>query len=255
MSGKEKPKMLGAIEVKNETSGAADVYIHGTILDDSWNGFFWDDNDKAGYILPADVRNALAQLNGKNLNVYINSDGGTVTAGVAIANMLQRHNGHVKAVVDGWAASIASVIFMACDELVMPSNTWLMVHKPSVYISGNADELEKTIQFLDTIQEGIEKTYQSKALAGTTDEVIHNLVNNETWMTADEAAKLFNITVIEPQMQVAACLGSAYKTFMHMPEQIKPRKNTENYVPRTNAESDNKAKTKAFIMKSLALSV
>ena len=240
-------KLLHALEVKNETETTADLYIHGTILDDEYLGFFWDDNEKTGYVLPADVRAKLQELDGKDLNVYINSDGGMVTAGVAIGNMLQRHNGRTKAIVDGWAASIASVIFMSCDELVMPSNTWLMVHKPSMRIEGNADELAKACGFLDTIQEGIEKTYQGKALPDTTPEIIHDMVNNETWLTADEAAQLFQISVIETQMQATACLGDAYKSFRRMPDRLQPAAREP-----AKEQADDLAKKKAFIMKALA---
>ena len=103
------------LRIKNMIETSADLYIHGDIVDDGWK---WFDSD----ITPADVRDQLDTLKGKELNVYINSGGGDVFAGTAIHNMLKRHEGKTVGHVDGVAASIASVILMACDEIVVPAN-------------------------------------------------------------------------------------------------------------------------------------
>ena len=88
----------------------------------------------------------------------------------------------------------------------MPSNTYLMIHKPSAYSSGNSNDMKKTAEILDTIQEGLEKIYINCALDGITAEKIHSMVESETWLTGDEASKIFNINKTEP-IQVAACAG------------------------------------------------
>ena len=136
-------KKLTCFDVRNESTTSADVYIHGDVIDDEWKAWMsdYDGETFAGYVLPIDVREKLESLKGKDLTIYINSDGGSVPAGITIANMIKRHDGHTVGVVDGWAASIASVIFMACDELYMPKNTFLMIHKPSAMALGNADDM------------------------------------------------------------------------------------------------------------------
>ena len=65
----------------------------------------------------------------ENINIHINSGGGSVFGGIAIYNMLRRNNAHKTVYVDGLAASIASVIMMAGDEIVMPKNATVMIHK------------------------------------------------------------------------------------------------------------------------------
>jgi ATP-dependent protease ClpP protease subunit len=243
-------ELLHAIKIRNETESSADIYIHGLILDDRYNGGFWEEEDKAGYVLPIDVRNNLQQLQGKDLTIYINSDGGYVSSGIAIANMIARHDGHTTAVIDGWAASIASVIFMACDTLKMPENTWLMIHKPSADINGNADDLAKGISVLDTMQKGIEATYATKTKEGVTEETIHEMVNAETWMTAKEAAEIFNIEVIGAQMEAAACAGTISNHFLKVPKGL-----LESPIfikPQKDINKTNKEKQKAFILRALA---
>lgn len=252
-------KLLNAITVKDISQDAAEMHIHGTIIDDSYNSWFWSDDDKAGYVLPTDVKKQLKALNGKDLTVYINSDGGQVNAGIAIANMLARHTGNTTAVIDGWAASIASVIFMACDRRKMPSNTWLMIHKPALQIAGNANDLRHAVSFLDTIQEGIEQTYQERAKRATSAEDIHAMVEAETWLTAEEAAEKFEIEIIDAQMEAAACAGSISDAFRKVPKDLlrspifQPgnKKRPTNAPTASNTPSD-LARKKAFILKSLA---
>lgn len=242
-------KILNAITIKNVTKTAADMYIHGLILDDSYKGCFWDGSD--GYVMPIDIRNILSELDTRDVNIYLNSDGGFVTAGIAIANMIARHKGKTTCYVDGWAASIASVIALSCDDVVMPRNTFLMIHKPTCEVCGDSDDFEHVALYLKTIQEGIETTYQNKARDGVTPEEITQYVNDETWFTADEAAAVFNIEVIEPQMQAAACAGSISNTFKNVPKGLLEspifRKKQED-----KAEPPTFNKERAYILQALA---
>ena len=217
-------KKLTCFDVRNESATSADVYIHGDVIDDDWKAWLsdYDGETFAGYVLPVDVREKLESLQGKDLMIYINSDGGSVPAGIAIANMIKRHDGCTVGVVDGWAASIASVIFMACDEMRMPSNTFLMIHKPSAAAVGDADDMLRVATMLDTVQEGIEQTYLERAREGVTPEAIHDAVEAETWYTAAEAAEMFDITVEESDVQLVACSKSM--NFKAMPEAVRAAK-------------------------------
>ena len=101
----------------------------------------------------------------------------------------------------------------------MPANAYLMIHKPAVYAGGNADDLRRSADVLDTIQRGLEETYQKAALKGVTAELLHKLVNDETWLTAREASEIFNVELLEAS-QMTACAGSA-KFMQHIPECVR----------------------------------
>ena len=208
------------LKIRNKTDKTAELYISGAIVDDDIGGYFeaWDDPG-TGYEWPKEIREQLDSLKGKDLTIYINSDGGVVNAGVAIANMIARHDGHTTAVVDGWCCSIATQIFFAADVRKMPSNAYLMIHKPAVGTYGNADELLEVAAVLDTIQEGLETTYRKAAREGVSDEQIHDMTNNETWLTGAKAAEIFDIELQEPLKAVACARGRAH--FKNMPEGIR----------------------------------
>ena len=78
-----------------------------------------------------------------------------------------------------------------------------MIHKPATGIVGNADDLEKAITFLNTIQEGMETVYNDAANDDVTPETIHDMVNNETWLTGEQAKQYFNVTVLDSTQTVA----------------------------------------------------
>ena len=208
------------LKIRNKTDKTAEIYISGSIVDDDVGGCFeaWDDPG-TGYEWPKEIREQLDALKGKDLTIYINSDGGVVNAGVAIANMVARHDGHTVAIVDGWCCSIATQIFFAADERKMPSNAYLMIHKPAVATYGNSDDLLEVASILDTIQEGLETTYRKAARGGVTAEQIHDMTNAETWLTGAEAAEIFDIELMESLQAVACARGRAH--FKNMPDGIR----------------------------------
>ena len=129
-----------------------------------------------------DVKNMLGQLDDKsNLNIYVNSGGGSVFAGLAIYNMLKR-KGSKTVYVDGVAASIASVIALAGDRIVIPSNAFLMIHKPWTISAGNANDFRKMAEDLDHIESGILNVYKENLKDGIGIEEIQQLVDAETWL-------------------------------------------------------------------------
>ena len=205
------------LRFKNSTETSVDMYITGDILDDSWKGWSWGEDENT---YPSNVRELLKECKGKNLNVYINSGGGDVFASVAISNMLARHDGKTKAIVDGLAASGASVIAFGCDEVEIPENAFLMIHKPSTVASGDADNFRSIAETLDTIQEGITNTYLKKTLEGVEKEKITEMIDAETWLTGKEASDYFDITVGKKQ-EILNCAGEYPKNFKKLPENFK----------------------------------
>ena len=107
---------VGSIEIRNETAETADLCFFGESLGE-WQKYYPE--DKA----PKDVQDFLDQLDGvTKINVHINSGGGSVFGGIAIYNILKRHNAEITVYVEGIAASIASVIAMAGDRIIIPAN-------------------------------------------------------------------------------------------------------------------------------------
>ena len=111
-----KNNLKNILEIKSYTDTSCDLYFYGDIVD-SWNGA-WDDTDQ----YPEAIKSFLDEAKGKNINIFINSGGGSVMSGMAIYNMLKRHKGYKTVYVDGLAGSIASVIALAGDKIVIPKN-------------------------------------------------------------------------------------------------------------------------------------
>ena len=209
------------LKVVNKAEGA-EIFITGDIVDDEWGGYLeaWGDPG-TGYQWPNDIKKQLDDIDDEApLTIYINSDGGSVPAGVAIANMIARHKGPTTAVVDGWACSIATQIFFAADVRKIPSNAYLMIHKPATCCCGDAHDMEQAIKALDVIQDGLETTYNKVAAEGVTPEMIHQMVEETTWLTGKETSEKFQVELLEAT-QTAACVGGAYKVFKKMPEGIR----------------------------------
>ena len=181
------------LSIKNQTETSADLYFYGDIVSDAWGK--WTDEDKC----PQDIVDALKCCeNADTLNIYINSGGGSVWGGIAIYNILKRCNAKKIVHIDGLAASIASVIALAADELIMPSNTFMMIHKAWTYASGNADDLRTVADELDKIETSIVNVYTENAADDVSEDYIKELMAAETWLSAEDAAKLFkDITVID----------------------------------------------------------
>lgn len=191
MSGKRFWQFRASADKKS-----ADLLLYGYISETSW----WGDE-----VTPKEFAADLKALGDVVvLNVYINSQGGDVFAGQAIYSQLKRHKAHVVVHVDGIAASIASVIAMAGDEVLMPQNAMMMIHHPWTWGAGNASELRELAETLDNIGKTIVAVYREKT--GLKDEEILQLMSDETWFTAEEAVKKGFADRVEGARAVAASL-------------------------------------------------
>lgn len=201
------------IKVKNLTD-KGEIYLYGIIVDDTdANWLRRDDNGVIGYQYPADVKAQLDALKGKPLDIHIASDGGNVAAGVAIYNMLVNHDAPVTVYIDSWAASIASVIAFAGNKIVMPSNTFLMVHNPQAGAFGESDYLRSVADYLDKLRNMIADTYTKRAKDADV-EKIKAYMDAETWWTAKEVSELFNDVELTDSndIEAVAQYRSGYKT-------------------------------------------
>lgn len=135
--------------------------------------------------MAANIKSFLAAAAESDVVLEVNSPGGSVTDAMAIYNMLKNHQGRVVAVVDGIAASAATVVLMAADEIVMAEHSMLMVHNPWLLVEGDADELRKHAETLDKATAELVQIYATRT--GRSAEEISEMLKAETWMTAEEA--------------------------------------------------------------------
>ena len=134
----------------------------------------------------ADELKALGAVS--KITVRINSGGGEVFAGIAIHNLLKSHPATVTVIIDGIAASIASVIAMAGDTVEMPANAMMMIHNPSWWASGTADEMREAADVLDQIKKSLVAAYRGKT--NLDDARVSELMTASSWLTASEAKDL-----------------------------------------------------------------
>lgn len=157
-------------------NGEANINIYGDIT--SWE---WLESDVSSYTLSKE----LDGLDVDTINVYINSYGGEVAEGLAIYNALKRHKAKIKTYCDGFAASIASVIFMAGDERIMSNASLLFIHNAWTYTGGNANELRKTADDLETMTQASINAYMDHV--NITEEELKEMLDVETWITPQDA--------------------------------------------------------------------
>lgn len=123
-----------------------------------------------------------------DITVWLNSAGGDVFSASQIYNMLRGYDGKVTVKVDGLAASAASVIAMAGDEILMSPLALMMIHNPLTVAIGDSEEMKKAVAMLDEVKESIINAYEAKT--GLSRKKISNLMDEESWMNAEKAVKL-----------------------------------------------------------------
>lgn len=216
-----KNKKINCIDFKNSIDGnSQELYFYGDIVADAWCK--WTETDTC----PEDIIEILKYIDdSKPLDIFINSGGGNVFAGLAIYNMLKRNKAQKIVHVEPLAGSIASVIAMVGDKIIMPTNAFLMIHKPYTAIEGNANDLRKLADNLDKIEEGIISVYNENLANGADIEEIKQLVNDETWLTATQASKYFNVELVESNKAVASI--SNLSNYKNVPQELLNRVNNK----------------------------
>lgn len=215
------------IKGSEEQPDNAELYFYGDICSDTWESK-WSPEGKA----PQDVSDFLHSLDGKKrVDVYINSGGGDVFGGMAIYNILSRYQGETVAHIDGIAASIAGIIPFACDKVIAKSSAQIMLHKPWAFCVGNADDMKKCIESLNTCEKSIIDIYAEHAINGTTSEKIKSMIDRETWLTCGEAQQYFNIE-IENGEPAQACVSDFYDKYRSVPENLSQNPKIENEAER-----------------------
>ena len=166
---------------------------------------------------PETVTDFLAEAQpGERVKIEINSPGGLIVPGLAMANSIKNSKAHVVAHVTGLAASMASVIMCACDEIQLEEGAFVMMHNPWSWAEGDADDLRHEAGVLDTMKAAIMAFYRGK-FGEKTEEEISGIMDAETWMTGTDALRAgLKCVVIPTTVQAAACATRHH--FAHMPE-------------------------------------
>lgn len=220
-----KVEVRGYIEMQATGTGA-ELYLYGDIVDDELTAACF------GGHCPQAIAEFVDGLNpNAPMTIYFNSPGGDVFAGLAIQNILKRHAGKKTGVVDGMAASIASVILMGCDEIVVNTGAQIMVHDPWAYAAGNSRDLREVADQLDNAKESMLDVYMGKAREGVTREQIADLLSAETWMRGERAAEYFELSTKEAPAAAAAA-SSLFGSYKNLPEELK----AEEAQKKTDAE-------------------
>ena len=160
--------------------------------------------------------------------------------------MLKRHEGKKKVYVDGVAASIASIIAMAGDEIHIPKNAYLMIHRSWIYTAGNKNDLSETISMLEKMDINMADIYKTKALTDISNEKILELMDNEIWLTGIEAQNYFDI-VVDGENKTVACLDGLTPNDK-MPEIFKAKLNKIE-----KSQSENKEELKRIELEKAKL--
>ena len=150
------------------------------------------------------------------LTLRLNSPGGSVFDAVAIYNALQRHAGTVTVSIDGIAASAASYIAMAGDEIVMPENAFLMIHDPSGMVMGTAGDMRSMAEALDKIGASLLRGYAAKSSKPEAEIAI--LMAKETWLDASEALEMGFADTMSGPVRIAASFDVSQ--FQNAPPEI-----------------------------------
>lgn len=169
------------VKVINKTETVAEILLYGAIGDS-----MWDDTAVSATKFSDELKKIPSSV--KEIHLRVNSPGGSVFDGMAIYEKIksERSKGRkVIAYVDGVAASIASVIIQAADQIIVGDGSFIMIHKPLVGVFGNATELDRMISILDKIEEQMITIYAKKT--GLSRIEISNALAAETWFDSKEA--------------------------------------------------------------------
>lgn len=199
---------LKAQERTDGETANAELYVYGDVVSEKW---FESDVSSADFVA------TLGGVDADAIDVFINSGGGSVFDGSAIYTALKRHSAAVTVYVDGIAASIASVIAMAGDNIVMAENATMMIHDPWSMVVGNATEMRKQADTLDIVKDSMKAAYKRSNLS---EQAIHDAMAEETWYTAEQAVEAGLADIVVEPSKMAASIKVPQGRYHFTPEEF-----------------------------------
>jgi ATP-dependent Clp protease protease subunit len=200
-------------------NNSAEIYVYGPIGQD-WFG------DGVSAKQFADDLKALGNV--KTIDLRINSEGGSVFDGKAMYSLLNEHKAKKIVHIDGLAASAASFLAMAGDEIEIAEGAFVMIHNAYMIAMGDARAMRQAADMLDTVNNTIIDVYVARTKGARKD--ITTMMDNETWMTGEQAVENGFADRMVANLKVAACVShpEAIKAFKHIPSALKPNARRAN---------------------------
>lgn len=230
--------------MKNELNfkcqgNAIELKMYGEIGENWWK----EEGDDIIYSL-ADLENALKEhKDAATIDIYINSVGGSVFDGVAMYNMLKRHKAYKRVFIDGFACSIASVIAMCGNQIIMPKSSMMMIHNAWTIAMGNSQQLRKQADDLDKINETVKNAYLSRKDIKLDEEQLKALMDNESYLSADECYEYGLCTKVaedidgsDIQNKVNEALDTITKLYQNKIDTLNAMKNCIKDIEQENVE-------------------
>lgn len=178
-------------EIRNAEAADAELFIYDEIG-------IWG-------ITANDFQKDLAKIKSKNIILHLNSPGGNVFDGLAIYNLLKNSDKNITVMIEGLAASIASVVAMCGDKIIMSKSAMMMIHNPFISMTGDSDQLKKTAEMMDMIKSQLVDIYTLRSKMETKD--VEDLMTAETWMTAETCKKKGFCDEVSESLKIAAFAG------------------------------------------------
>lgn len=211
------------LNFKKKSETETELYIYGNIEKRDWiDDWLGTGKEKTDAFT---LKDALMQVDTPNLTVRINSYGGDVSEGLAIYSLLSEFKGHLKTIVDGFACSAASVIFMAGQERVVPENGLLMIHNAWTEARGDSNKMKKVAEDLEKITQPSLNIYTSKT--NLSEEEIKEKMDREEWITSQEAYIWGFSTTQERQNEYMQALEADFVYNLVMKNKILQKENEE----------------------------
>lgn len=184
-----------------QSAEALDIYLYDDIEGDGYD--WWTGETIKSDTSAKSIKDVLEDAgNISSINLHINSNGGDVKEGFGIYSLLSRHPAQKICYIDGFAASIASVIAMSCDKIVMSPVSLMFIHNAWMVARGNSQELRKQADDLDTINSQSVTAYKLKCGEKITDEQLKNFLDAETWLTAEQCLEYGFADEVETKQKI-----------------------------------------------------
>lgn len=171
------------LKFKKISNEETELYVYGDIMEKDFWDYWLGTGDE--YTNIKSLKEALEKVDTPNLTVRINSYGGQVDQGLSIYGILRDSKLHIKTIVDGFACSAASLIFMAGDERVVPENGLLMIHNAWMTASGDSNEMKRVAEMLEKITQPSVDIYVKHTNLSEIE--IKKMMDREEWITSKEA--------------------------------------------------------------------
>ncbi|MBP3707099.1 MAG: Clp protease ClpP [Clostridia bacterium] len=223
-------------DIKNLSEEKAQLFFYGDICGSEIDAWSMDDQ------FPSAVKDFLKDYEGKEIEIHVNSGGGSCFAGICIGEMIKQHKGKVVAIVDGLSASIATLICCSADEVHINPNSYWMMHNSWCTAMGNKKDLLETAELLEKMDNTITDAYMKHVKEGISREQIVDMMNKETWLCGNEILDYFDF-VLEKEEKVAYAKVD-FNNYKNIPQslldELKEEKEDEEQEEETIEEVEDK---------------